>query len=90
MNNKEFIAALAKRTGYSPSATQRMVNTVVGAMTKEFENSESVYISDFGTFEVKKKLERVIVNPATQQKMLVPPKFVLQFKPQSRIKAKLK
>ena len=31
-------------------------------------------------WEVKKKLERVVVNPATKQRMLVPPKMSVSFK----------
>jgi DNA-binding protein HU-beta/integration host factor subunit alpha len=49
-------------------------------MSDAFLEGDSVIINNFGTFEVKKKLERIIVNPATGQHMLVPPKLVLGFK----------
>jgi DNA-binding protein HU-beta/integration host factor subunit alpha len=35
-------------------------------------------------------MERVIVNPGTGQRMLVPPKLVLNFKPNQTWKDKLK
>ena len=35
-------------------------------------------------------MERVITNPATGQRMLVPPKLVLGFKPISSLKDKIK
>ena len=76
MTNKDFIAELAQRTGYSPEDTQRM--------------DESVLVPTFGTFEVKKKLERVMVNPSTGQRMLVPPKLVLNFKPNVNWKERVK
>jgi nucleoid DNA-binding protein len=38
---------------------------------------------------VKKKLERVLVNPSTKQRMLVPPKMVVGFKPNSGLKDKV-
>ena len=44
----------------------------------------------FGTFEVKKKLERISINPATQQRMLIPPKLVLTYKPSVTLKEKFK
>jgi DNA-binding protein HU-beta/integration host factor subunit alpha len=90
MNNKEFITELAKRTGYSADDTQKMVRTIIDAMSSEFENGEAVTVPGFGAFEIKKKLERVVINPGTQQKMLVPPKLVLNFRPVSGIKEKLK
>lgn len=90
MNNKEYIAALASKMGYSQEQTQKMVKTLVEAMGHHFENGEAVVVSGFGTFEVRKRLERVIVNPSTGQRMLVPPKLVLGFKPSSIIKDKYK
>ena len=90
MNNKDFIAELAQRTGYSAEDTQRFVNSIVEAMGDHFQESDNVVIPSFGSFEVKKKLERVMVNPSTGQRMLVPPKLVLNFKPHVRWKERLK
>lgn len=90
MNNKEFIAALSKRAGYKTTDTQKIVQDVIGAMSTNFEEGEPVSIPGFGTFEVKKRLERVMVNPSTGQRMLVPPKLVLNFKPILSVKEKIK
>ena len=90
MNNKDFIAELAQRTGYSAEDTQRFVNSIVEAMGDHFQESDNVVIPSFGSFEVKKKLERVMVNPSTGQRMLVPPKLVLNFKPHISWKERLK
>jgi len=90
MNNKEFIAELARRTGYSPRDTQRLVDDVVNAMGDAFQESHAVMVPNFGLFETKKKMERIIVNPSTGQRMLVPPKLVLGFRPVQMWKDKLK
>ena len=90
MNNKDFILELAQRTGYSAEDTQTMVNKVVETMGDSFQNNDSVLVPTFGTFEVKKKLERVMVNPSTGQRMLVPPKLVLTFKPNVNWKERIK
>ena len=89
MNNKDFIAELAQRTGYSAEDTQRFVNSIVEAMGDHFQESDNVVIPSFGSFEVKKKLERVLVNPSTKQRMLVPPKMVVNFKPNTGMKDKV-
>ena len=39
---------------------------------------------------VKKKMEHITVHPSTRQKMLVPPKMEIKFKPSATIKDKLK
>ena len=90
MNNKEFIAELAERTGYSPKDTQKLASNLIDAMGDAFQEDNSILIPNFGVFETKKKMERVMVNPATGQRMLVPPKLVLSFKPNQTWKDKLK
>ena len=90
MNNKDFITALAEKAGYSPDDTQRMVDIVVETMADYFQEDEAVLIPTFGTFEIKKKLERIMVNPSTGQRMLVPPKLVLNFKPNVNWKERVK
>lgn len=90
MNNKDYIARLAQKTGYTQADTQQMVRTVIEQMSHSFEEGDTLQIGGFGTFEVKKRLERVVINPSTQQRMLVPPKLVLNFKPIASIKENLK
>ncbi|MBO5314106.1 MAG: HU family DNA-binding protein [Prevotella sp.] len=90
MNNKDFILELSQRTGYTQDDTQKLVSSVIDAMASSFEENNPVMIPNFGTFEVKKRLERIMVNPSTQQRMLVPPKLVLSFRPVTSIKEILK
>ncbi len=66
-----------------------MVRDVISVLTNELTEENTVGITGFGTFEVKKKLERVLVNPSTKQRMLVPPKMVVNFKPNSGMKDKV-
>jgi len=90
MNNKEFIADLAARTGLRQDETQRMMNTLITAMGDSFLEGDSIQLTGFGQFEVKKKLERVMINPNTGQRMLVPPKLVLSFRPNMLLRDKIK
>lgn len=89
MNNKEFLASLSAKTGYNAKQTGQMVMDVIRSITDELVEENTVGITGFGTFEVKKKLERVLVNPSTKQRMLVPPKMVVNFKPNTGMKDKV-
>lgn len=80
MNNKEYIAELSRHTGFSQDDTQRMVRCVVEGMSQKFDEGIGVSISSFGVFEIKKRMERIVVNPSSGQRMLVPPKIVVTFK----------
>jgi DNA-binding protein HU-beta/integration host factor subunit alpha len=90
MNNKELIAALAERTGYTAKDTQKLAENLINAMADAFQEDNAVLVPNFGVFETKKKMERIMVNPSTGQRMLVPPKLVLNFKPNQTLKAQLK
>ena len=90
MNNKEFIAELAERTGYTAKDTQKLVNNMIDAMGDAFQQDNAILVPNFGVFETKKKMERIMINPSSGQRMLVPPKLVLNFKPNQTWKDKLK
>lgn len=90
MNNKEFITTLSQKSDYSTKDTTTLVNTLVELITNQLEEETSVQITGFGSFEVKKKLERILVNPQTKQRMLVPPKLVVNFKPNTSFRGEAK
>ena len=90
MTNKNFIKELSQRLECTSGEAQRMVKSLIDVMNEEFQSGEPFTIPGFGTFEVKKRMERIIVNPTTHKRMLVPPKLVLGFKPIASIKEKLK
>ncbi len=90
MNNNEFIAEVARRTGITTSEATSIMEGFVAEFTHNLEEEDVVSIQGFGAFGVKKKLERVLVNPATKQRMLVPPKMVINFKVSPVMKDKIK
>lgn len=90
MNNKEFISDLASRTKYNSKEVSALVGATVSAIIRELSEENTITITGLGNFEVKKKLERVLVNPTTKQRMLVPPKMVVSFKPNTSLRSRIK
>ena len=90
MNNKEFTSELAERLGYTIKDTPELMNSLLSSMTQELEEGNVIAIQGFGSFEVKKKAERISINPASKQRMLVPPKLVLSYRPSNTLKDKFK
>lgn len=88
MSNKEFIAALSRELKYTTKETTVYVNALVQEMGAQLEDDNQLSISGFGSFDVRKKLERVLINPSTKQRMLVPPKMSISFKPAPSLKEK--
>lgn len=90
MNNKEFTSELSQRLGYTLKDTSELMASLLSGMTQMLEESNAVSVQGFGTFEVKKKLERISVSPNTKQRFLVPPKLVLTYRPSAFLKDKFK
>ncbi|MBQ7539649.1 MAG: HU family DNA-binding protein [Bacteroidaceae bacterium] len=90
MNNKEFISRLAEKTNFNKNDVQEYVKDFADFLGNVLEDNDTLTIPNFGNFEIKKKKERIVVNPATKQRMLVPPKLSLNFKPGLALKEKLK
>ncbi|MBT9874340.1 HU family DNA-binding protein [Bacteroides salyersiae] len=90
MNNKDFTSELSRRLGYTIKDTSGLMSSLLSDMTQELQEGNVVTIQGFGTFEVKKKAERITVNPTTKQRMLVPPKLVLAYRPSGQLKEKFK
>lgn len=90
MVNREFIEGFAARMNLSSVETQRLVHALVESMTEMLESGNEVNVQGFGSFEVKKKNERVIVHPSTGKKILVPPKLVVGFKQSNVLKSQVK
>jgi Bacterial nucleoid DNA-binding protein len=90
LKTKEFILELASRLNKSQQDTTQMLEVFVSEVVKELEEGKSLNIQEFGTFEIKKKAERISVNPTTQQRMLVPPRLALAFRPHNKLKEKFK
>ena len=88
MNNKEFINELSKQVNLSAGATAQLVNDTLKILEEHFQQTDVVSISSFGNFEVKKKMERISVNPTTGKRYLIPPKLVLGFKQSQVLKEK--
>ena len=90
MNNKEFTSELAERLGYTIKDTSELMNSSLSSMTQELEEGNVIAIQGSGSLEVKKKAERISINPASKQRMLVPPKLVLSYRPSNTLKDKFK
>lgn len=90
MDNKTLTEILAKRLNRKPEDIEKLLEAFIATVKSRCGDLDSVAIPGFGTFEAKKRLERVSINPATGKRMLIPPKVTLSFKPSALLKNKLR
>ncbi|KAA6302143.1 MAG: DNA-binding protein HU [Candidatus Ordinivivax streblomastigis] len=90
MNSSELVKSLAKKLQLSQTEINKRMDDVVTIITAELVKSNLISLSNFGLWETKKRDERVSVNPASGQRMLIPPRIVVKFKPANGLKEQLK
>ena len=90
MKNKEFIQKIQENVSTNGERTAELVEMTTAIIANILAEGDSLAIKGFGTFEVKKKEERISVNPATGNRWMIPPKLVPGFKPGTIMKEKLK
>ncbi len=89
MNHKELIAKLAVRNNLSKPEIENLVDITTMIIKEQLLAGKNIGIQSFGSFEVRKKEERLSVHPATQIRTLIPPKLVVNFKQSTILKEKL-
>ena len=90
MNNKELIGELSERMKCTKQEASDMLSALTDAITSGLVDNDSIYLPALGLFDVRKRGERISVNPANGKRYLIPPKLIPVFKPGDTIKAKLK
>jgi nucleoid DNA-binding protein len=90
VEHKELVKKLQQRLDYRREDVEAMLDSFCDTIVERCSQMDTIMLQGLGTFEVRKKMERVSVNPATGKRMLIPPKLVLVFKPNSAIKSQLK
>jgi len=90
MDNKKLVETVAANLGRSTEDVSKLLEAFAGVLCSRCSEMDSVQVPGFGTFEPKKRDERVMVQPSTGKRMLVPPKVVVGFKVSNVLKTKLK
>ena len=90
MNNKELIEKLSEKLGVSKKEISKMLAATTQSIVQTVDEDRSITLQGFGLFEVRRKQDRILFNPASGRQMIVPPKLTLVFKPSDTYKEKLK
>ena len=90
MKNKELVTELAARMGWTAQEVAETLSVLSSVVSSRLVDNDTIYLQGFGQFEVKKKAERISVNPSNGKRYLVRPKLVPVFKPGTTVKNKLK
>lgn len=80
MTKTELISAVAEKTKLKKKDAEVAVNAVFSAISDTLSEGEKVSIVGFGTFEIRDRKEKQVINPRTREKMTAPASKAPAFK----------
>ncbi len=90
MDNKTLIDTLSRELNVTKETVQTLIDGLAGAIGECGSELDTVTIAGFGSFEPKKRTERVALHPASGKRLLIPPKIVMSFKPTAVLKQQIR
>lgn len=90
MDNKTLTDNVSRHSGIGRKDAALMLDALAAALTRSASAMDTVAIPGFGSFEPKKRMERVMAVPSTGRRLLLPPKISLGFRPATQLKQQLR
>ena len=81
MTKKDMAKAIAEAMGLTQGQAREVVQRVLDGITETLLNEGRIELRNFGVFEVKRRKPRKARNPRTGEKVSVPAKLIVTFKP---------
>src|SRR3954454_12714238 len=81
VTKKEIVKKISEDIGLTQLKTKDIVQRTLDAIIHTLVSEGRIELRNFGVFEVKRRAPRKARNPRTGDKVFVPPKNVVTFKP---------
>src|SRR5947207_3741404 len=85
VTKKEIVKTMPDEIGLPQLKTKEIVQKTCDAIVETLVEEKRIELRNFGVFEVKKRAARKARNPRTGDKVYVPEKYVVTFKPGKRM-----
>lgn len=89
MTKADIINIVFEKVGLPKNEARDIVETIFDTIKQTLIAGESVKITGFGTFNVRKKGSRIGRNPKTMEDVIIKPRKVITFKTSDQVKSLL-
>jgi len=76
---------MAKDANITKTAAEKALNSLVNTIQQALSRQEKVKLAGFGTYSIGRRAARAGRNPKTGEKIYIPAKRVVKFKPGSTL-----
>jgi len=90
VTKKEIVKTISEEIGMTQLKTKEIVQKTFNAIVDTLVEDHRIELRNFGVFEVKRRAARKARNPRTGEKVYVPEKFVVTFKPGKEMEEKVR
>jgi integration host factor subunit beta len=90
VTKKEIVKTISDEIGLTQLKTKEIVQKTFDAIVETLVEERRIELRNFGVFEVKQRAARKARNPRTGDKVYVPEKFVVTFKPGKEMEEKVR
>ena len=86
MTKRELIEVVAKKANLTNKAAREAVQAIINSIRDSLKRGEKIVITGFGTFSVRKRVERIGRNPKTGEKITISARKAPGFTPGKTLK----
>tara|TARA_B100000242_G_C43003992_1_gene466488 strand:+ start:534 stop:830 length:297 start_codon:yes stop_codon:yes gene_type:complete len=86
LTKKDVINSIYMQIGYSKKILDIVLDDILNLIIDNLKKKKKVKISNFGTFEIRHKKQRLGRNPKTKEAKLISERNVVLFKPSTDFK----
>jgi nucleoid DNA-binding protein len=90
VTKKDIVKTISDEIGLTQLKTKEIVQKTFDAIVRTLVADHRIELRNFGVFEVKKRASRKARNPRTGDKVFVPEKYVVTFKPGKEMEEKVR
>jgi len=90
VTKKEIVKQISDKIGLTQLKTKDIVQQTFDAIVDTLLEMGRIELRNFGVFEVKQRKARKARNPRTGERVDVPPKYVVTFKPGKEMEERVK
>ena len=90
MTKKDIVRTISDEIGLTQLQTKEIVQKTFDAIVEALVEERRIELRNFGVFEVKRRAARKARNPRTGEKVFVPEKSVVTFKPGKEMEARVR
>ena len=86
LTKKDLINSVYMRIGYSKKISELLIEDIITIIINNLKKNKKIKISNFGTFSIRHKKNRLGRNPNTKEEKLNKSRNVVLFKPSNDFK----